>query len=225
AGLSIAARRYIRLGAGLLGVMILIFLVTIHPRIIADRPGDAFAARSMFGDFPGRLINFFKDLGLCGAAFLFSGAWSETRRTSGKYWVYDLGRVILATSIVAFGVLHFLYPAFGPGIPPMYENVPWPVPGHLFWVFLTGAVFIVAGVSIMIKCWVHWTALWLAVVILLFLIVTWVPQFPANPVLLYTGNWLKDFGIAGGVLVLAGTQRVGTTRCKPVREECRQRVT
>ncbi|MGH9351145.1 MAG: hypothetical protein ACRD2G_03125 [Terriglobia bacterium] len=120
----------------------------------------------MFGDFPGRLINFFKDLGLCGSAFLFSGAWSGARRTSGKDWVYDLGRVILAISITAFGVLHFLYPVFGPGIPPMFESVPWLIPGHLFWVYLTGAIFVAVGVSIMVNHRVRWTATWLAAVIL-----------------------------------------------------------
>lgn len=48
AGLSIAVQRHARLGAGLLGVMIFLFVILIHPRLIADRPGDAFAAQHVW---------------------------------------------------------------------------------------------------------------------------------------------------------------------------------
>jgi hypothetical protein len=92
--------------------------------------------------------NCFKDLGLSGAVFIFAGTLSEAWRTFGHDNVLVLGRTILAICIIAFGVLHFVYLVFAPGIPPMFEYVGFLIPGHAFWVYSTAAALVCAGVSI-----------------------------------------------------------------------------
>jgi putative oxidoreductase len=199
AGLSILVNKHARLAAALLGTMIFLWVLTIHVFLIFHKPGDAWADRRVFGDLPGRLNNAFKDLGLSGAAFICAGAQSESAVTDK---LFAFGRSVFAASIFAFGVLHFAFPAFAPGIPPMFTNITFFIPGHLFWVSLTGAVFLGASVCIMLGEAEWMAASWLAITILLFDLLTWVPRFRANPSEIW-GNWLKDIGLAGGALILA----------------------
>jgi uncharacterized membrane protein len=195
-GVAIAIKWHEHLAATLLGAMIFSWVLLIHVFLIFHRPGDAWAERAMFGDLAGKLNNAFKDLGLSGAAFLFAGM-------AGRNTVLALGRFLFGMSITAFGVLHFVYPAFAPGIPPMFTSVSFPIPGHLFWVYLTGAIFFAAGVSILIKRETRLTATVLGLAILVFALLIWVPRFGSNSGDIY-GNWLKDIGLAGGALILAG---------------------
>jgi uncharacterized membrane protein len=194
-GMAIVLKKQEHLAATLLGTMILLWVLLIHVFLIFHKPGDAWAERPMFGDLAGRLNNAFKDLGLSGAAFILAG-------TFGSDEVLTVGRYLLALPITAFGVLHFVYPAFAPGIPPMYTSIAFPLPGHLFWVYLSGAIFVAAGVSMMINKEARSAAILAGITILVFAVLTWVPRFPANPGDI-TGNWLKDLGDAGGVLILA----------------------
>jgi hypothetical protein len=84
--------------------------------------------------------------------------------------------MILGTSIGAFGVLHFLYPAFAPGIHPMFTTVRFFVPGHLFWVYLSAIMLLLAGAgSILIDRGVISAATVLGLVFVLFGLLTWRP--------------------------------------------------
>ena len=56
-----------------------------------------------------------------------------------------IARFVIAVSIAVFGVDQFLYPAFAPGIPhdgPVIVTMPAWIPGHVFWAYLTGAIFL-----------------------------------------------------------------------------------
>jgi uncharacterized membrane protein len=203
AGVSIAIGKQAHWAGTLLGTEILLFVALIHVFLIFHRPGDAWAERSVFGDLPGRLNNACKDLGLSGAAFIFAGAQVDAWQTAARNRVLALGRFLFAIPIAGFGVMHFLYPAFAPGIPPMYTTISFLIPGHMFWAGFTGAAFLVAAVSIVTKKETRLAATLLGIIILGFTLLTWVPRFPAHPSDMW-GNWLKDLGIAGGALVLAG---------------------
>jgi uncharacterized membrane protein len=202
AGVSIVCKRYAQLSAALLGIEIFLFCALIHVFLVFPSLGGAWAARPMFGDFPSRLMNFPKDLGMSGACFIFAGKQSEAFRKTGKDWLLTAGRLILALCIADFGVLHFVYPAFAPGIEPMSVSVPFPIPGHAFWVYLTGVALLILAASVAANWRIRETALVLGLMIVLFDLATWVPDFIAHPMDL-TGNWLKDMGIAGGAFILA----------------------
>src|SRR5271165_2122300 len=61
-------------------------------------------------------------------------------------------RYLLGLSLIVFGVDHFLGIKFIAGLIPSW------IPGHMFWVALFGAVFIVAGLSIGFHVMVRWCA-------------------------------------------------------------------
>jgi uncharacterized membrane protein len=202
AGVSIVFRKHAQLAATLLGIEIFLFCALIHVFLIFHRPGDTWAERSMFGNLPSRLINAPKDLGLSGAVFIFAGTQSKAFRTSGRDNLLLFGRIIFSACIAAFGVLHFVYPAFAPGIPPMSADISFPIPGHLSWVYLTAVALLVSAACIATNKGARPAATLLGLTIVLFDLLTWVPVFTVHPIQM-TGNWLKDLGIAGGAFILA----------------------
>ena len=204
AGIAIMMKKEAQLAGDLLGAMILAFLLLIHSRLLARWPGDLFATNPIFGPYPGRLNNACKDLGLSGAAFLFAGTQSEAWKMQGKDTAFTLGRVLFAIAIATLGVLHFVYPAFAPGIQPMSTTVKFPLPGQPAWSYMTGVAFLAAAATFFLNSKVRLAATLLGILILLFGLILWVPWLAAHPQDLAGGNYLKDMGMAGGALLLAG---------------------
>jgi uncharacterized membrane protein len=204
AGLAIIVRKEAQLAGLLLGAMILAFILLIHSRLLAQLPSDLFAANPIFGPHPGRLNNACKDLGLSGAAFLFAGTQSDTWKVQGKDKVFTLGRVLFAIAVATLGVLHFVYPAFAPGVQPMSTTINFPLPGQPMWSYLTGIAFVVAAVAIFLNNRVRLAATLLGILILLFGLIVWVPWLARHPQDIAGGNYLKDMGLVGGALLLAG---------------------
>jgi uncharacterized membrane protein YphA (DoxX/SURF4 family) len=117
------------------------------------------------------------------------------------------GRIILGIALTAFGLLHFIYPAFGPGIPPMQDEIGFPLAGHAFWVYLSGASLLTGGLCILTDTRVRQAATLLGIMILVFCLLTYLAWIPAHPAQ-WVGNWPKDIGIIGGVFILAGAMPV-----------------
>jgi putative oxidoreductase len=69
-------------------------------------------------------------------------------------------------------------------------------------VYLTGVALVAAGASILINWQARLAATVIGIMILVFDLLTWGPRFFAQPGAL-VGNWLKDLGVIGGVLILA----------------------
>jgi len=204
AGVAILFRRYAYIASVLLGIEILLFCILIHGQLLFHITMYPKYIQDLFGDMPNRLINSFKDLGLCGAAFIFAGVESKTWKVNRANELFTLGRFILGLSIVAFGILHFIYPMFAPGIPPMLSSVPFVIPGQASWVYLTSILLFVGGLLILTGEKSRALITWLGVILLLFDLLVWVPQFGKNIGDLY-GNWLKDIGVIGGIFILADT--------------------
>jgi uncharacterized membrane protein YphA (DoxX/SURF4 family) len=218
AGLAIVIQKQVRLAAGLLGLEILLFTLNIHSFLLFPIPGVQWGLGEQFGTYGGRLNNCFKEVGMTGAAFMLAGMQSASWKMQGKDWLFTTGRIIFGISITAFGLLHFLYPAFAPGVPPMFENVGFIIPGKPLWAYLTGAAFLLGGICILLDKQVRKVAAWLGILIVVFDVLVWAPRFAQDPGEL-GGNWLKDIGIAGGALILG--QAMLYVRPKPaaVREE------
>lgn len=212
AGLAMMARRNAYAAALLLGSMILSFVVLIHVRLLLELPGDAFAARPIFGPFPARLHNALKDLGLSGAAFLFAGAQAKVQNNQHTRTAFTLGRLLFAIPMIAFGVVHFVHPAFAPGIPPMNTTISFPIPGQPLWSYLTGVFLVVAGVCILFNLKIRVAGTLLGIAILLFLLLVWGPWLVSHPQDISGTNYLKDLGLAGGALILAEAAAPETQR-------------
>jgi uncharacterized membrane protein len=216
AGLAIVIGKQVRLAAGLLGLEILLFTLNIHTFLLFPIPGIQWGLGDQFGTYGGRLNNCFKEVGMTGAAFMLAGMQSERWKTMGRDWLFTTGRYIFGIAITAFGLLHFIYPAFGPGLPPMKEEIGFILPGRLFWVYLTGAALLLGGLCILLNIRVRQVATWLGILFLLFDLLVWVCRFTEHPGELW-GNWLKDIAIAGGAWILG--EAMLSVRLGPVAEK------
>src|SRR5260370_13104887 len=61
----------------------------------------------------------------------------------------SVGRVLIAIAALFFGVEHFLHPAACPGVP-LEKPIPAWIPARLLIGYLTGAILLVAGASILL---------------------------------------------------------------------------
>jgi uncharacterized membrane protein YphA (DoxX/SURF4 family) len=86
----------------------------------------------------------------------------------------------------------------------MSTAVMFPLPGQPVWSYFTGIAFVAAAVAIILNSKGRLAATLLGILILLFALVVWVPWLAVHPQDIAGGNYLKDMGLAGGALLLAG---------------------
>ncbi len=104
-----------------------------------------------------------------------------------------IGRFLFGLPFVVFGVFHFINTELISGGVPSY------LPGDgAFWVWLTGAVFVLAGAGIVLGKKVGALAELLALQLVVLVLLIHLPNAEANMVQL-----LKDVALIGGALMLA----------------------
>jgi uncharacterized membrane protein len=109
--------------------------------------------------------------------------------------ISTIGRFIFAIPLVIFGVFHFV------NTRTLQNVVPSFIPGQTFWVYLTGAALIAAGISILIKRQVRLTSNLLALMLLVFALFVHLPLALEGDQLA-ASSLLKDIALAGGALIL-----------------------
>jgi|ERR1700722_3402162 putative oxidoreductase len=113
-----------------------------------------------------------------------------------------IGTIMYALVIGFFGVNHFLH---GTG---MQNTVPSFFPGGIFWVYLTGAALIAAAISFLTGKQTRLAGLLLALFLILVVLTVHLPAVmhaPGDaPVSLSMINLVKDTGLAGAALIIAG---------------------
>lgn len=107
----------------------------------------------------------------------------------------ELGRLLYGIPMIVFGVFHFV------NMRSLSTIVPAIIPGDTFWVILTGAALIAAGVSIVIKKQVRMTCYFLAVMLLVFVFLVHLPG-ALNGEMLAINSLLKDAALSGGAIML-----------------------
>lgn len=113
-----------------------------------------------------------------------------------------LGHVAVATALVGFGVLQFVYGDFVPGRAPAW---PAAIPGRLLWAYASGAILIACGAAIAVRRGARSAALLTGAMILAWALLRHVPGLLANPhgiVLTQTG---KALALGGGAFAIAGS--------------------
>jgi uncharacterized membrane protein len=163
AALSFIARRLIGLSAALLGIMIWIFVLTLHiPNLIAQ-PHD----RSIW-------VVVLRDMTFASCALAFAATRTQAWRTHRRHWLILMARVIASAALALFAGVYLLNPAIAPGVP-NGKLTPAPVPFPFLWGFLTGLCLLAGAIALWIPSRARAALSWLG---LLMFLLTWVLFLP-----------------------------------------------
>jgi len=153
-----------------------------------------------------------KTLAFCGGAFVVAGSFLQeprAERTTPRVLVLPeklipSGRIFFATTMIVFGIDHFLYVEY------ISKMVPGWIPGHFFWTYFTGAALVGSGTAIVLKIKIKPVALLLSLMIFLWFILLHIPGAIADPVVDH-GNLVLSaadaLGFSGTALMIALTTK------------------
>jgi hypothetical protein len=198
ASLSIATKIQVRWSGVLFGIMMFTFVAMLHiPRALAnprDRIGWVIVIREM---------------SFAGGAWIFAG---NAMRGQGKSKLISVGRVLIAIAALFFGVEHFLHPAGCPGVPLEKLTPAW-IPGRLLIGYLTAAILLVAGTSILLAKKTRMAATYLGTWIVLLVLFIYGPILivqmsdPSTAAQVEGINYFADTLLfAGAILALASAK-------------------
>ena len=195
ASLSIATKIQVRWSGLLFGIAMFLFVAMM------DIPGSLANPRDRFG----------WTLAIREMAF-GAGGWilaANAMRWPGKIRLITGGRVVLAITAMFYGVEHFLHPANVPGVP-LEKLMPAWIPGHMLISYLTGAILVVAGASILLAKKTRMAATYLGTWIVLLVVFIYGPILiaaladPSTAVKVEGINYFFDTLLfAGAILALA----------------------
>jgi uncharacterized membrane protein len=138
AAISFIVWRHVRWSAALLALAFLIIVATID---LPNLPMNA--GKRLFWTLTVR------ELAFAGGAMVLAGSvWSH--RTWASITLIRLGRGIVATVLVFYGIQHFLFPLFAPGVPLKKLTPAWvPLPAVL--AYLVGIILVLAGIGLFVR--------------------------------------------------------------------------
>lgn len=184
AATSIIKGKQVRLSATLLGIMISLFVVMIHVPNVVKNLGDRI-----------RWAVALRDLAFAG------GAWALAGRSSR--WQIALARVCVGIPLVFFAVEHFLHPEFVPGVP-LGKLTPVWIPVRAAWGYLTGALLLAGGISLLANRWARTALTWLGVEITLLVLLIYLPIVVAanQSQMIEALNYIADTLLFGGIVLV-----------------------
>jgi uncharacterized membrane protein len=193
AGVSIAANRFVKLSATLLGLMLLSFVVLMHIPNFLSEPTNRFAFNYIL-----------RDLSFAAGAIALS---CVPRAGSNPVLARRLAtsaRVVLGAIAVVFGVEHFLFPQFVPVIPLPGELPAW-MPMHRVISYATGSILVVTGAALLLNRRPRLAATLLGVAVVAIVATVYLALLIAKPLDLQQVNYLFDTLLfAGSALALGG---------------------
>ncbi len=149
-----------------------------------------------------------KELVLSGGAFVVAGSFhtgNENRQNESSLIrllekIVPFGSVFMCITMICFGIDHFLY---AEGVSTL---VPAWMPGHMFWTYFAGVALIGSGITIILRIRLKLSALLLALMIIIWLLILHIPRAVADPYSLQ-GNEVSSvfeaFGFSGIAYLIA----------------------
>ncbi len=191
-GLSFIFNVRARLAAALLDVMLLVFILLLHTRTLANDSSAINWTRAL------------QDAAIASAAFMLAGILSKGENDFLSA-VAKISRYIFAALLIVFGIQQFLNLDF------LTTKVAAYLPLRIFWVYLTGALMIITGGCVLINKKARFAALTLGVLMIILNLLLHVYQLALAPhtPLLWTAAML-DLTITCGVFFLAETSPAET---------------
>jgi len=110
-----------------------------------------------------------------------------------------VGRIIYTIPFLAFGTRHLMHAGLLSGLVP--------IPGGVFWVYLTGVAMILASIAAITKIQGKLAMLLLALMLFIFAFSVQYPaMISADMTMKISGtvSFYKDLGLAGAALIIAG---------------------
>jgi len=204
ASLSIATKIQVRWSGLLFGIMMFIFVATM------DIPGALASPRDRFA-----WTLALREMLFGGGGWILAGtALREPGRGQGGSKLISVGRVLIGIAAIFYGVEHFLHPVNVPGVP-LEKLTPQWIPGRLLIGYVTGAILLVAGASILLAKKTRMAATYLGTWILLLVLFIYGPILiaaladPSNDVKIEGINYFFDTLLfAGAILALASATPV-----------------
>jgi len=199
ASLSMATKIQVHWSGLLFGIMMFTFVAMIHlPRALAN-PGDRI-----------RWVIVIREMSFAGGGWILAGnALGEQSRGPGGSKLITAGRVLIAIAAIFYGVEHFLHPLNVPGVPLEKLTPAW-IPGRLLMDYLTGAILLVAGTSILLAKKTRMAATYLGTWIVLLVVLVYGPILivqmsdPSTAAQVEGINYFADTLLfAGAILALA----------------------
>jgi uncharacterized membrane protein len=204
-GFSLALRIQARLAATCLGIMFFLFVALTH---MPNAVRTTFGAHS---SAPERILWAIvgRDFSFGCAAFLLALAFSDAdmrERFSGA-----LVRCI-AVVCVLYGLVHFWYPRFAPGVPLAKPNPDW-MPGGPAWGYATGLALILGGIGMLFRAPTRRSsAAALGAALIVLVAVFYVPIMLAKPDVEGLNYVADTLMFAAGVLICAGPSAAAEKR-------------
>jgi uncharacterized membrane protein len=195
ASLSIATKIQVRWSGLLFGIMMFIFVAMM------DLPGTIAE--------PHNRINWallFRELSFGGGGWILAGgAMATPDRHSGSKLI-TVGRIVLGITAIFYGVEHFLHPINVPGVP-LEKLMPDWIPGRPIISYLTGALLVVCGASILLakktRMAATYLGAWIALLVWTVYLAILIASFP-NPgtdVKVEAVNYFTDTMLFAGVIL------------------------
>jgi uncharacterized membrane protein YphA (DoxX/SURF4 family) len=204
--------------AGILMILISAAIISgINSHIVADYLGAFMLLMIILSHIPYNIkINpfflagwndAFKLLALCGGAFIVATSFpadtvsgidavTEKLRPAGPYF--------FATTMIVFGIEHFIYPKFVALLVPSW------LPFHLFWAYFAGIALIAAGAAIVFKFKVKLAATLLGIMLFLWLVMIHIPRALDTTIVDRANEWTSLFealAFSGIAFLIAGTYK------------------
>lgn len=117
-----------------------------------------------------------------------------------KTTLATVGRILYALPFLGFGIGHLTNAHFMAGMVPL--------PGGIFWIYLTGLALLAASISIIIQTKARLATLLLGIMLIIFVLLIHLPNaMSANQATQMMGqaNLMKDLSLAGAAFYLSGT--------------------
>jgi len=196
ASLSIATKIQVRWSGLLFGIMMFLFVAMLEFPGALAHPRDRFAWTFVI-----------RELSFASGGWILAGnAMREQGGRQGGSKLIPVGRVVIAIASIFYGVEHFLHPAGALGVP-LEKLTPVWIPGRLLIGYLTGAILLVAGLSILLDKKTRMAATYLGTWIVLLVLYIYGPILvvsladPSTEIKIEGINYFADTLLFGGAIL------------------------
>jgi uncharacterized membrane protein len=197
ASLSIATKIQVRWSGLLFGIMMFLFVAMM------DLPGTLAAPHNRFN-----WTLMLRELSFGAGGWLLAAAAMATR-DGNRNKLITVGRIVIGIAAIFYGVEHFLHPVNVPGVPLEKLTPDW-IPGRMIIGYLTGAILLVGGVSILFakktRMAATYLGTWIALLVFTVYLAILITSFPvaSTDVKVEAVNYFTDTMLfAGAILALA----------------------